>query len=625
MSFKIVTGLDFEEDFLRKVMDLDELVYEKKYAGELKNMVARYRANRDSFICVLDEEREQRLAGYVNFFPCTQGLWESLENLDENSPIRDDDIRADEIAQYTKEGENRLFILSLVVHPDYRDKKAVVALSEAWRAHLEKLNGEYPLTAIRAIAVSEDGKKALRNYMFTIERMLIDNNVLCICEGKALEKLIHKNEKRDLYFKSYRSDVYLMLPLAEHVENTHLEELFEDRSEAMKNPPPEAEALVEGLLECLRYEMSNVVLKELDDNIFYLGEYYFLHTTDEYPQEKDEQASIVGEEKVQVLLTAHRPSHMYVLTLFFKDTPFSTTQIQDQLSYGFLRLRTADAAPLTGYEDIYDYLRKYGLHKCGEGKALLCMSKKPDDPREFQNIMSGEVYNSMHIDYGIQSKEIEEMCETNHAQYDYYQVYLSDVAIAYIPEVFDEDVQERIALTSTYAFIAQLVMFQNTALAKTNIKVANALANDGDISQEEIHELYREFGKTVRFWEVRNFKYSGTQAEAACITKAFANEELKQTYYEHQEFLEHIVDLKSAQTEARNGAILNIVATVLAVIQIQDFAVGLLAGFYNLLGIDAVYAQSTFQSVIISGTLTFLLLYMILKRKRRNIHRHNLM
>ena len=217
------------------------------------------------------------------------------------------------------------------------------------------------------------------------------------------------------------------------------------------------------------------------------------------------------------------------------------------------------------------------------------------------------------------------MCETNHAQYDYYQVYLSDVAIAYIPEVFDEDVQERIALTSTYAFIAQLVMFQNTALAKTNIKVANALANDGDISQEEIHELYREFGKTVRFWEVRNFKYSGTQAEAACITKAFANEELKQTYYEHQEFLEHIVDLKSAQTEARNGAILNIVATVLAVIQIQDFAVGLLAGFYNLLGIDAVYAQSTFQSVIISGTLTFLLLYMILRRKRRNIHRHNLM
>ena len=159
MSFKIVTGLDFEEDFLRKVMDLDELVYEKKYAGELKNMVARYRVNRDSFICVLDEEREQRLAGYVNFFPCTQGLWESLENLDENSPIRDDDIRADEIAQYTKEGENRLFILSLVVHPDYRDKKAVVALSEAWRAHLEKLNGEYPLTAIRAIAVSGDGKK----------------------------------------------------------------------------------------------------------------------------------------------------------------------------------------------------------------------------------------------------------------------------------------------------------------------------------------------------------------------------------------------------------------------------------------------------------------------------------
>lgn len=618
MGLKVLTGFDFQTDFLEKVMELDRIVYSPEYAGELQNMEARYEANRDSFICIVDEEQD-RLAGYINYFPCTDALCRSIET---TSVIRDDDISAEEVAPYVK-GENRLFVISIAVHPDYRDRNVIIRLSDAWIAHLNELSMQgYKTAGISAIAVSEDGRKALRNYMFTIDRILDDNNVVYVCQGKALEKLL----SHDLYFKSYRSDVYLLLPLADNVKNHRMDALFQSEKAGEGDMPEIAERLFDGLRDCLRYEMSNSVLEEL--KMAYLGEFYFLHTTDEYPQDQDNgREIIVGEEKVYALLTAHHPSHMYVLTLFFPDSPFSTTQIQDQMAYGYLKIRETESSFESGYEDLYEYLRlRYGLHKCGGGKSLLCMSQKPGAPweQEFQNIMCGEVYNSMHIDYRIQSKEIEEICRTNYAQYDYYEVYLSDVTIAFILKDFSNDVLERIDLTATYAFIAQLVMFQNTALAKTNIKITNALANNGDISHEQIYELYREFGKTVRFWEVRNFKYNGTQAEAACITKAFSNEELKQTYYEHQEFLEHIVELKTAQTEATNGAVLNIVATVLAVIGIQDFAVELLARFYSFLGIEAAYAQNTFTTVVIGGTLTILLFYMILRRKKRNMSRHNM-
>lgn len=616
MQFKVLTGLDFEKDFLSQIMALDKLVYSPEYAGELKNMEARYAANRDSFVCILDESSE-KLAGYINFFPCTKALYEDI--LYHTNVIRDDDIKPEEIAPYQEE-ENHLFVISVVVHPDYRkDKEAITALSDAWIAHLNSLNEQgYPITDISAIAVSEDGKKALRNYMFTVERELSDGNTVYVCREHFLEKLLD----HDLYFKSYRDDIYLLLPLADNVKNHRMDELFGTGDS--KEIPDIPKELLEGLRDCLNYEMSNAVLEELDT--VYLGDFSFLHTTDDYLPEGEE--IVVGEEKVYAILTAHRPSHMYVLTLLLPDSPFSSTQVQDQLSYGYLKIRNTGEslfAHMGKYISFYEYIRlKYGLLKCGEGKSLLCMSKKPDDPREFQNILSGEVYNSMHIDYHIQSKEIEEMCQTNHAQYDYYEVYLSDVVIAFVLKEFSEDVFERIALTATYAFIAELVMFQNTSLAKTNIKITNALANDGDISHEQIHELYREFGKTVRFWEIRNFKYNGTQAEAACITKAFSNEELKQTYYEHQEFLEHIVELKNAQTEAVNGTILNIVATVLAFIQIQSFAVELLSGFYHFLGIKAAYAETTFTTVIISGTITILFIYMILRKKRRNMYRHNM-
>lgn len=616
MQFKVLTGLDFKKDFLSRVMELDEMVYSAEYAGELKNMEARYGANRDSFVCILDEEKD-KLAGYINFFPCTRALYEDI--LYHTDVIRDDDILPEEIAPYSRE-ENHLFILSIVVHPDYRGTKdAIAALSDGWIAHLNGLNRQgYPITDIGAIAISEDGKKALRNYLFTVERRLSDGNTVYFCKEHFLEKLL----AHDLYFKSYRDDIYLLLPLADNVKNHRMDALFASGNK--KEIPDIPKALLEGLEDCLNYEMSNAVLEELDT--VYLGEFDFLHTTDDYLPEGEE--IVVGEEKIYALLTAHRPTHMYVLTLLLPDSPFSATQVQDQLSYGYLKIKNPDRESISGkgnYINIYEYIRlKYGLLKCGEGKSLLCMSKKPNDPREFQNILSGEVYNSMHIDYHIQSKEIEEMCETNHAQYDYYEVYLSDVVIAFILKEFSEDVLERIALTATYAFIAELVMFQNTSLAKTNIKITNALANDGDISHEQIHELYREFGKTVRFWEIRNFKYNGTQAEAACITKAFSNEELKQTYYEHQEFLEHIVELKTAQTEAVNGTILNIVATVLAFIQIQSFAVDLLSGFYNFLGIEAVYAEKTFTTIILSGTVTILIIYLILKKKRKNMYRHNM-
>ena len=103
--------------------------------------------------------------------------------------------------------------------------------------------------------------------------------------------------------------------------------------------------------------------------------------------------------------------------------------------------------------------------------------------------------------------------------------------------------------------------------------------------------------------------------------EAFGNKELKETYYEHQEFLEHIVELKGAQTEERNGTILNIVATILAVIQVQDFVVELLESFYKKAGIDVTYAGSTFSTLIICGPFSFVLVLIIINRMRSKMRK----
>lgn len=626
--FTCITGLDFQASFLEKVMELDRLVYSPKYAGELANMVARYEKNPDTFFCIMDKDAD-RLAGYINFFPCMPSLYQDI--VSDCPTIRDDDITPEEIALYQTE-ENHLFVISIVIHPDYRKTKdAIVALTDGWIAYLNAIQDRgYPITDITATAVSSDGKKCLRNLLFHQLRTLTDGNVVYSCEDKFLEKLL----KHELYFKSYRDDIYLLLPFADNKKNQRMNDIFgwEDKhshsgmfmrgkplypgqvkAAAPTEVPDIPAALIEGLNDCLTYECDNTVVEELETR--YLGAFSFLHSTDDYLPEGEEV--VIGEETAYAILTAHAPTHMYVLTLLLPDCAYSTTQVEDQLSYGYLKIR--DPKDPSHFIDLYEYLRQtYGLLKCGDGKCLLCMSEKPAQPMEFQNILSGEVYNSMHIDYHIKSPQIEEQCEKNYAQYDYYEVYLSDMVIAFILKEFSDNVFDRIAITATYAFIAELVMFQNISLAKTNIKISNALAGSGDLSHEDVLDFYQEFGMTIRFWEKRNFKYRGTQAEAACITTAFENKELREAYYEHQEFLEHIVDLKSARMEARNGMILNIVATVLALIQIQSFAVDLLSSLYQYLGIAPSYAAHTFNTGIFGGTFTVILIYLILRRRSRH-------
>lgn len=608
MGYIVKCGSQIGRDYLPKVMELDGLVYESQYVGELANMENRYDANPESFVCIIDEENDV-LAGYINFFPCTEELYQSIRY--DSQVIRDDDIAGNEIAEYSS-NDNHIFILSVVVHPQYRDKGVVLLLTDAWIDYLNCLSEKgFPVTDIMATAVSEDGMKYLRNRMFIQDRKLEDGNILYICEDRYLEKLLAK----ELYHKTYRDDIYLMLPLAEHKKNWRTNELFE-RDADMDDIP---QALIDGLQECFEYECSNEMLADLET--VYLGKYSMLHTTDDY--DTCGREVIVGEEIVYAIITAHKITHMFNLTIMIPDCKYSTTQVEDQLSYGFIKIR--DPRDESKFVDIYEYLHdEFGLFKCGDGKCLLYMSNKPKIEGEFQNILSGEVFNSMHINYHIHSEQVEKMCNTNYSQYDYYDVFLSDKVIAFIAKEFDDDVLERIAVASTYAFIVQLVVFQNTSLAKNNIKISRALAQDGDISHEQILELYQDFGKTMCFWELNNYKYRGTQNEATCITEAFANKELKVTYNEYQEYLEHIVELKSARTEARNGTILNIVMTLLAIIQVQTFVVDLLAGMYEKIGIDVRYAESTFMTAMVCGSVTVFLLYMIVKKRNARMRKRKM-
>lgn len=634
MGYKILTGENLSEDFLEKIMEVDRECYTGEYVGELANMKARYRKNKKSFVCVMDGENP---VGYINFFPVVDELWEDI--VETGMRIRDDDITPEEVKDFCKGESYNLYILSVAIREKYRGKRqgekpVIKILTDAFIKYLNELqNQDYTINAIAGTAVSSGGKKFLRNCMFGERRQLDDDNIVYVCEDEYLEKLLSNK----LYFKTFQDDVYIFIPYVDNIENPKMPEFLAKKSTGEHDTvlPEIVQKMLEELDGCLEYEYKSDVVDELQR--VSLGEFQLMHTLDLYPESSEEIPHIVGEETVYVSLLAHQRSHMYVVMLFIPNCSYSTSQLEDQVSQKYLMIRNKDDVNEQGYyiyKNLNDFLfDEYGLIQCGNGKSILCMSKKPESKQEFLNILAGESYNSMRQDFFIRYKKLEESAEDNKAIYDYYEAYMTESVVALI---FGEDVfavdksksnreeaeiergRERVSLTATYVFIVEMIMFQNIALNRVINKVSKALSHDGDIDYDYVMQLNEDYAKTAKFWQSNNFKYFGTQREAEQIRRVFDNDELLANYRSQQDFLEHMVEVKTARNEHRSDLIMNIVLFMLAIIEAKDYITQIISSIYSTIGGDisvAASANGTFDALLLGIGPLVLVIILTLRRK----------
>ena len=689
MKFNILYGEDMSRKDLDKVFDLDIKVYGpigeragEDFVGVIDNLVIRFEHNKRTFVCITDEQNN--MAGYINFVPVVDKVWNDIINGPEktnkgNEVIWDDNLGPNEIhAEYIKNTEdetkedkivkhNNLFIISVVIDEKYRGREAVTALTQGFADYLNTLEKEgYGINAISGIAITSDGEKFMRDRLFGIKRFIAQHKfrdtpdrveeekndsieIVYLTEGKYLNYFLKHPDK--LYRKTTKDDVYLFLPYEDSPSNHKLDTLLQIKDkETYEKAPLEIKPLLKNLDYCIKYEYKSKIADELKR--IYLGSFRFLHSSDDYPEgeeDKNRQPFIRGEEIVYVSLLAHHTTNMYVVMLCIPNCRYSPSQIEDQLFQGFLKIRPEsnnewkdlDEKGFPKYLDLNDYLSEYyGLYQCGDGKSLLCSSGIPEDTiavnhpenlptingrkisQEFINILTCETYQSFIQDFYVRNKTLYDMAAKNRCVYDYYETYMSERMVAFVLNDFSEDLSDRMELAATYIFIVELVLFQNTALNKLNKNVSTALAYEGDVSYEYIDGLYRDYAKTIKFWNSNNFKYYGTQLEAEQIKDAFDNEDLRNQYSEQQEFLEHMVEVKNARTQERNGMKINILGTIISVIGTQEFAVRLLRRLYEKLIISDTTiaieeATNTFDVTIIGGVTLFVIILSLLFRKKQ--------
>ena len=402
------------------------------------------------------------------------------------------------------------------------------------------------------------------------------------------------------YFKSYEDDIYFFIPMTvkpdddpkkkrkknydpnkaafDLISKANLRKIVETSDED-DDDEEEGEELSFGDMFCnvlqahVEYECNHSTFRELKR--IYLGEFDLACYDDDY------DGTVLDIEKSYLFVTAHKKTGLYIVTVAVPNNHYIPTQLIDQMSTNHLAIKDEETGE---YVLVAEYMEKrFGLIACGEAKCVICLSKEPEDRTELGYMLAAETYVSEHIDYHIRPNRIDALLQSR-AYYDYYNSYISRSVIAFIFKDYSEDIEERVENEASEIFIVEIVLFQNSAVLRTNRRVMDELGDNDAITNEELEELYMEFGKTMQFWTPNVYKYPFAQLEANEVVESFGIAKTLEEYYRNQQFLDRLIELRGNIADEKSDKQTNLILYILSCIEGASITLGAVSWFVRVIG-----------------------------------------
>lgn len=416
----------------------------------------------------------------------------------------------------------------------------------------------------------------------------------------------------DSYSKSYNNDIYFFLPMTA-VDQSRFFRAMEFADRRSRSPRTQEDSFGREYCDVLAghidYECNNPTFRTLER--YHLGEFTLACYNDNY------DGTVETTEKAHLFVTAHRKTGLCIVTVAVHDNAFEPTQLIDQMSTDHLDILVRETGEYISVEQYMD--THFGLRLCGESKCVICMSNKPADELELAYILAGETYRSQHITYRLHPDRVAPLLQ-NHACYDYYESYISRSVIAFIFKDYPDSIFERLDDEASVLFVVEIVLFQNTAVLRTNRRVVESLGENDNVTNEEIKQLYLEFGRTMGFWSTDIFKYPFSQMEADEVIRCFGISKALEEYHRNQVYIDRLIEIKSTIVNERSNDRSNFILYVLT--WLQSLAI-LLSGLLWLLQSLFHVADTTWWGIacVVFGMIVGLLIYAyIIKGKGKNNH-----
>ena len=180
-----------DTEFINTILDIDASVYPKKLQGTYNEIYGRLKANTDTFILLYDDEK---IIGYLCLFPIKDILYEKIINEDR---IFDSDISGEYLEQYKPFNTYILYILSVVIIPEYQKQGLSKYLKIGFYNYLlNKKKNNIFFSLILSTSVSLAGKRFLERIGLCFKKSLF--------EGCELHELIINKNYYELIERSYK-------------------------------------------------------------------------------------------------------------------------------------------------------------------------------------------------------------------------------------------------------------------------------------------------------------------------------------------------------------------------------------------------------------------------------------
>ena len=231
--------------------------------------------------------------------------------------------------------------------------------------------------------------------------------------------------------------------------------------------------------------------------------------------------------------------------------------------------------------NLFEYiLNNYGLEKNGSAKNIITIFRDRKDVSD--DLLASVMFSETLYDEGeslgrVADPEIREKLKSPNgfSQYGYAAAYSYNNLIVQLSKTLCSSVENRIVTESVTMYLAELAVFEESAICFANKYIVKYLSEiDGKSSSQTLKSygnILSEYAKTIDFWDIQ-MNYTSSQKSTDEIRKAFRIDKQLEIYARNQSALKEVYQTKSDYVDKVESSILTAVGAILTVISIFGFA-----------------------------------------------------
>jgi len=178
-DFKVISNHHIDKDTLKSIYSLDKSNYDKKILWDSKYQEDLYNRNKDSFSFI---EYKNEILGYVNYLVLDKEEFDEIVTL---SKLKIN-YNKEDILNYKLDSDNYVIIDSIVINPDYENKKVVNLFASVIKKYFKtKEKQGYKISDIIAVGVTDFEKDVLKASSFTEVKELENKHILFMYSKKG--------------------------------------------------------------------------------------------------------------------------------------------------------------------------------------------------------------------------------------------------------------------------------------------------------------------------------------------------------------------------------------------------------------------------------------------------------